>query len=75
MVVPSLPALLADSARKVVGDLGPLLGAMLVNQGKQHAVLHVSPRSFDQGGVQYLLPSVKALDVSPTDEFLGDPLP
>lgn len=75
MVVPSLPALLTDSTRKMVGDLGPLLGAMLVNQRKQHAILHVSPRSLDQGGVQDLLPSVEALDVSPADEFLGNPLP
>ena len=75
MVVPPLSALLANSAGEVVGDEGPLLSTVDVDEMKQKSVFDVSPWTFDEVGVQHFLPSVEALDVCATLETLGDLLP
>ena len=73
MVVPSLTALLADTARKVFSDEGPFEWAMFVNKLLDESVLFFGPRSSFLGfwnvGVQHLLPSVDALDFWLVDHF------
>jgi hypothetical protein len=64
MVVPSLSALLADSAGELARDDAPVLGSVFLNQNDDLGVFFLSPRSFDQFGVQNLLPSMETLDVS-----------
>ena len=75
MVVPSFTALLADSSREMVGDLSPLLRTVEVDQVQQQSILDVSPWTFDESGVENLLPPMEALDISSSSESLGDLLP
>ena len=75
VIVPSLSALLADSAWKVLSDQSPLLGPVLVDQVEHHAILLLSPRAFNEAGVQDFLPPVKALHVRPSREFFRYSLP
>ena len=48
MVMPSFSALLSDSTRKMVGNLGPLLRPIDVDQVQEESVFYVSPRSLNQ---------------------------
>jgi hypothetical protein len=75
VVVPSLTALLPYSSRQLFGYLGPLLGAMGLNQFKDETVFLFGPRSLDKAWVQNLLPPVQALDVCPTRKGFSDFLP
>jgi len=65
MVVPALTTLLTDPTVKMLGNLSPFLSTFFLNQGQHHSVLLFGPRTFDQAWVEYLLPSVKTLDVGP----------
>ena len=47
VIVPALTALLADSSRQVVGNLGPLLGTVEVDEVQEEPVLDVGPGTFD----------------------------
>ena len=75
VVVPPLPALLADSPRQMLRDQSPLLRPVLVHQVQHHLVFVFSPRSLDETRIQDLLPSVQTLHVSPPGQLLGDLLP
>lgn len=75
MVVPTLTALLSDTPRQVVRDLGPLLRTVEVDQLEEQPVLDVGPWPFHKGWVEYLLPSVETLHVSPTAQSFCDLLP
>ena len=75
MVVPALSALLADPAREVLRDRGPLLCTFLLDQPQDEGVFLDAPGPFDEVRVQDLLPPVQALHVSPPVEALGDLLP
>lgn len=63
MVVPSLAALLADPALEVFGDEGPFAWSVLVDQVDYALVLFLGPGTFDQIGLEMVLPSGAALNV------------
>ena len=63
MVVPALSALFPDSARQVLSDGGPLLGSVLLHKKLNKLVLLGRPGTFDERGIEDLLPAVQALDV------------
>ena len=71
MVVPALAALLADAARELLRNLGPLLSAQLADEFDDLGILLRRPRAFDELGVENLLPAVQALDVRALLEVLG----
>lgn len=75
MVVPALTALLADAAVEGRSDLGPFLGALLLDEHQDHAVFVFGPGAFHQTGVQHLLPPVQALHVSAARQILSNLLP
>jgi len=75
MVVPSFSALLSDSTREMVGNLGPLLRPVDVDQVQEESIFYVSPRSLNQRRVEHLLPSMKALNISPSLQTLCNFLP
>jgi hypothetical protein len=58
MVMPSLPALLPDSARQLTRNRTPILRTTLMHHLHYNAVLFLRPRTLNQFGIQYLLPSV-----------------
>ena len=65
MVVPTLSALLADTAREFIRDEGPLLRAILMHQLHNLLILLCCPRAFHQRGLEHLLPAVKTLHLCP----------
>jgi len=71
VVVPALAALLADAARELLRNLGPLLSAQLADELDDLGILLRRPRAFDELGVENLLPAVQALDVRALLEVLG----
>mmetsp|Transcript_30730 Transcript_30730/g.98142 ORF Transcript_30730/g.98142 Transcript_30730/m.98142 type:complete len:265 (-) Transcript_30730:105-899(-) len=75
VVVPSLTALLADTAGQLLRDERPLLGAVLLDELDDLLILLLGPRALDKVGVEHLLPAVQALDVRAVREVLGDFLP
>ena len=75
VVVPPLPALLADPAGKLVGDDGPLLGPVPLHELDYPAVLLRGPRALDEGGLEDLVPAVEAFDLLALGEAGGDGLP
>ena len=70
MVMPSLTALLADSAWKVLSNLGPFLGTILLDKMQHHSIFFFSPGAFDQVRVENLLPPVETLNVGSAWEAL-----
>mmetsp|Transcript_30756 Transcript_30756/g.89800 ORF Transcript_30756/g.89800 Transcript_30756/m.89800 type:complete len:274 (+) Transcript_30756:815-1636(+) len=76
VVVPSLPALLAQSTRtELFGQEAPTLHPVLLDQRNEAIVLGGRPRTLDQTRPEDLLPPVEALDVGPVGEGAGDGLP
>ena len=75
MVVPALPALLADAARQVLSNLAPVLSAALLHLVDQLAILLFCPRPFHHFGVEHFLPSVEALHIRAGLEAFSDALP
>jgi hypothetical protein len=73
--VPSLTALLSNSARQVVGYLSPFLGAVEVHQLKEQPVLYICPRTLYESWVENLLPSVEALHICSTAKSFCNLLP
>lgn len=72
MVVPPLPALLADPARKVLGNEAPIFGPVGLDKLQDQFIflfglrsLKIYPWSLDKRGVQDLLPAMQALHVCP----------
>jgi len=63
VVVPALTALLSDPPREVLGDQSPLLGTVLVDKVKDHAILLLGPGTLDEAWVQDFLPPMEALHV------------
>lgn len=59
----------------MISYLGPLLGAVEVDQLQKESVLDISPWPFDKGWVEHLLPPVKALHIGPPGESLGNLFP
>lgn len=64
VVVPSLTALLADSSLEVGSDLGPFLGALLLDKQKNFAIFFLCPGAFHKARVEHFLPPMEALDIS-----------
>ena len=64
VIVPSLTALLADTAFKRVSDVSPFLGAFALYQHQHFLVFFLGPRTFDQTWIENFLPAVEALDIS-----------
>lgn len=75
VVMPSLPALLANSSGKMICYRCPLLWTVNIHQMEEQSILDVGPGTFDERGIENLLPPVQALDVSSTVEGLRDLLP
>lgn len=75
MVVPSLAALLSDPPIEVACNGGPVLGTGFFDEAGEQVVFLLGPSSLDELGVEYLLPSVKALRVGATGDALSDLLP
>lgn len=75
MIVPPLTTLLSNAPWEVLRNQSPLLGPVLVDQVKHHAVFFFGPRALDETGVEHLLPSVKALDICAPGQVFGYPLP
>jgi hypothetical protein len=75
MVVPALPALLADPPWEVFSNQSPLLGTVLVDKMKDHAILFLSPRALNETWVQNFLPPMQALHVCAPGELFGDSFP
>jgi hypothetical protein len=73
--VPPLSTLLANATRQVLCDRGPLLSPSGLDKRQDKLIFLLTPWPFDQLWVEYLLPSVEALDVCPTAEALCDFLP
>ena len=72
MVVPSLAALLADPALEVFGDEGPFAWSVLVDQVDYALVLFLGPGTFDQIGLEMVLPSGAALNVCSARQVVWD---
>lgn len=70
-----LSALLANSTRKRSCYLTPILRTILSHHGDQYPIFFISPRSLDHCWIEYFLPSVKALDISPVVEERSYSLP
>ena len=66
VIVPSLPTLLADATRQVLCDRGPFLSPSGLDKRQDKLIFLFTPRSLDQLWVEYLLPSMEALDVCST---------
>lgn len=75
VVVPALPALLADATRQMVGNFGPKMRSVYADQVQKKSVLDVSPGSLYQVGVEYLLPPMQALHIGPPLQRLSNLLP
>lgn len=75
MVVPSLTALFAYTSREVFGNRRPVFRLLLGHKFQHQLIFSLSPRSFNEIRIEYLLPSVEALYVSPSRKRLGNFLP
>jgi hypothetical protein len=75
MVVPPLPALLADPSRQLLSDLRPFLRADAAHELDDRLVFLVGPRTLGQTGVENFRPSVKALHFRLPDEVIRHELP
>jgi hypothetical protein len=75
VVVPALTALLSDPSWEVLSDQSPLLGTVLVDKVKDHAILFLSPGSLDEAWVQNFLPPMEALHICATWKLFGDSFP
>lgn len=65
VVVPPFATLLANSPRKSLSDIAPILGPELIHIFREFLILFLGPRTLDHRWVEYLLPPVEALDVGP----------
>ena len=63
MIVPSFPALFADSSRQSVCNVTPIFCSKLFNIFCQHFVFFFAPRPLNHGRIQNFLPSVQALNI------------
>lgn len=75
VVVPTLSALLADSAFEVVCNLAPVLRAIHMYLLNQHAIFLFCPGTLYHFRIKYLLPSVETLDVRAALKALSDSFP
>ena len=75
VVVPPLPALLADPSGQLVGDDRPLLGPVPLHQLDDLAILFLGPRALDKGGLEDLVPAVQTFDLLAMGKAGGDGLP
>ena len=75
VVVPPLPALLAYPPGQLVGDDGPLLGPVPLDQLDDLAILLLGPRALDEGGLEDPVPAVQTFDLLAMGEAGGDGLP
>ena len=75
MVVPSFPALFANSSREGLGYITPIFCAKLLDVVCKSIIFILAPRTFDHGWVQNFLPPVQALDIGPLVKEGGDSLP
>lgn len=75
VVVPPLSALLADPAGQLVGDDGPLLGPVPLDQLDDLAIFLLGPRALDEGGLEDPVPAVQTFDLLAMGEAGGDGLP
>ena len=77
MVVPSLPALLADFAWQILGNLAPVAGTFLFYKFSQECVLVWAPRGIvlDKWRINHKTPSIKALLIRATIYAFGNSLP
>lgn len=75
VIVPSLSALLTDSARKVRSDLAPVFSPMLKDKLDDNLIFFLGPRSFCQSWIEYFLPSVQTLHVSSAFQFSSNLFP
>lgn len=75
MVVPPFSALLSDATGQMLGDLGPLLRAVVAHQVQEKPVFYLRPRSLYKVRVENLLPPVKALHIGSAFQSLSNFLP
>lgn len=75
MIVPSLSTLFTYSSREILSNWGPFPWSSFLNKHYHKFVLKISPRAFDQFGVQNFLPSMKTLYISSALELESDFLP
>lgn len=75
MVMPSFPALLANTSWQMACYDSPFLWAINVDEMEQQTIFNISPRSLDQSRVEDLLPPMKALHISPSRQALCYSLP
>lgn len=75
MVVPSFPALFADTALQVLSNERPVFRAILQHHASDDLILFPSPGSLHEDGVEHFLPSVKALNISSVLEERSDFFP
>lgn len=75
VVVPPLATLFANASREVMGDMGPFLSAIRLNQREHQLVFVLGPGTLHQLRVKHLLPTVEALDISAPLEALRNLLP
>ena len=75
MIVPSFSALLPDSARQILRNVAPVSRTEPLDHPHDDLIFFLGPGSFDEAGVQYLLPPMKALHVVSVLKERGDLLP
>ena len=75
VIVPTLSALLSDSAFEVVCNLTPVLGAIHLHLLNQHTIFFFCPGTLYHFRIKYLLPSVETLDVRSALKALSDSFP
>lgn len=75
MVVPPFAALFPDTTLKVVGNLTPVSGAMLMHLLNEKTILFFSPGPFNHFWVENFLPAMETLHISPVFEAFSDTLP
>lgn len=75
MVVPSLPALLANPAWEGLGDVAPIFSPEFQDIFREFFILFLTPWPLDHGWIQNLLPTMQALHVSSLIQIRRNLLP
>ena len=73
--VPSIKALHVGAANDALGDLLPVLAAVLLDSGSEHIVFFLSPVALHELWVEHIVPSVAALHIRTTWHAHGNLLP